>query len=117
MAIAIATTRQALATHYGTLGTFIGVCTGDPGTAGPPVNEATGGTPPYARLATTWTDDAAGGGIINGSDVQLDVPPGDYDHILLAVAATGDQLDNAITDLVSMSLQGKITVTPLYTQT
>jgi hypothetical protein len=115
MAIALATTRQALADYYGTLGTFIGAATGDPGGAATPVGEATGGTPAYTRIATTWT--SGSDGVITGLDCSVDVPPGTYDYVLLGLAATGDQIDNCAATLVDMSLQGRLTITPTYTQT
>jgi hypothetical protein len=116
MAIAVATSRQALADTYKTLGTWIGVATGDPGTAAAPANEATGGTPPYARKQTTWTSST--GGVVNGTAVTVDVPTGTFTHILLASAVSGSNMvDKAdVTDVV-MSAQGQIVVTPTYTQT
>lgn len=116
MAIAIATTRQALADEYKTLGTWIGVATGSPGTSATPSNEAAGGSPAYARKQTTWTSST--GGVVNGSAVTIDVAAGTYTHILLASASSGNnQIDNAdVTDVV-MSAQGQIVVTPTYTQT
>ena len=116
MAIAVATTRQALADTYKTLGTYIGLATGDPGTTATPANEATGGSPAYARKQTTWTSST--GGVVNGSAVTIDVPAGTYTHILLASAVSGaNMVDKAdVTDVV-MSAQGQIVVTPTYTQT
>ena len=116
MAIAVATTRQALADTYKTLGSWIGVCTGDPGTTATPANEATGGSPAYARKQTTWTSST--GGVVNGSAVTVDVPASSYTHILLASSSSGaNMVDKAdVTDVV-MSAQGQIVVTPTYTQT
>ena len=116
MAIAVATTRQALADTYKTLGSWIGVATGDPGTTATPANEATGGSPAYARKQTTWT--SGSGGVVNGSAVTVDVATGTYTHILLASASSGaNMIDKAdVTDVV-MSAQGQIVVTPTYTQT
>jgi hypothetical protein len=116
MAIAVATTRQNLADRYATLGTYVGVATGAPGTAASPANEATGGAPAYARKQTTFS--SATGGVVNGTAVTIDVAAGTYTHIILASAATGaNQVDNAdVTDVV-MSAQGQIVVTPTYTQT
>jgi hypothetical protein len=118
MAIAIATTRQALANTYATQGTWIGVCTGNPGTAATPVNEATGGSPAYARQQTTWT--AGAGGVQNGSAVTINVPAATYTYILLASAATlaaANMVDNAAITSVVMSAQGQLVVTPTFTQT
>lgn len=116
MAIAVATTRQALADSYKTLGTWVGVATGAPGTSATPANEGTGGSPAYARKQTTWTSST--GGLINGTACTIDVPAGTYTHIILASASSGaNQIDNAdVTDIV-MSSQGQIVVTPSYTQT
>jgi hypothetical protein len=116
MAIAVATTRQALADQYKTLGSWIGITTGDPGTTNTPANEATGGSPAYARKQTTWSSST--GGVVNGTAVTVDVAAGTYTHILLASAASGaNMIDKAdVTDVV-MSAQGQIVVTPTYTQT
>jgi hypothetical protein len=116
MAIAVATTRQALADQYKTLGTWVGVSTADPGTTATPSAEATGGAPAYARKQTTWTSST--GGVINGSAVTIDVNTGTYTHILLASAASGaTMIDKADVVDVVMSAQGQIVVTPTYTQT
>jgi hypothetical protein len=116
MAIAVATTRQSLAAQYATLGTWIGVCTGDPGTTSTPANEATGGSPAYARVATTWT--AGAGGVENGSAVTINVAAATYTYILLASGSSGNNMiDKAAVTSVVMSAQGQIVVTPTYTQT
>jgi hypothetical protein len=118
MAIAIGTTRQTLANAYAGAGTWIGLATGNPGTSATPSNEATGGSPAYARKQTTWTPST--GGVTNGSAVTIDCAAATYTHIILASAATvatTNQIDNAdVTDVV-MSAQGQIVVTPTYTQT
>lgn len=116
MAIAVATTRQALADTYKTLGTWIGLATGDPGTTATPSSEATGGSPAYARKQTTWSSST--GGVVNGTAVTIDVAAGTYTHILLASSVSGNNMiDKAdVTDVV-MSAQGQVVVTPTYTQT
>lgn len=116
MAIAIAATRQSLADAYKVLGTWIGVTTGAPGTSATPSNEATGGSPAYARKQTTWTSST--GGVVNGSAVNIDVAAATYTHIILCSASSGNnQIDNSdVTDVV-MSAQGQIVVTPTFTQT
>jgi hypothetical protein len=107
MAIAVATTRQNLADRYGTLGNYIGLAT---------ANEVTGGTPAYARKATTWS--SATGGVINGSAVTIDVPTGTVTHIINASAVSGANMIDAadVTDVV-MSAQGQVVVTPSFTIT
>lgn len=116
MAIAVATTRQALATYYGTLGNYIGAHTGDPGTTSSPANEVTGGSPAYARKATAWSNST--GGVINGTAVTIDTPAGTITHISLCSAVSGNNMvdKSDIVDVV-MSAQGQIVVTPTYTQT
>jgi hypothetical protein len=115
MAIAVATTRQSLADQYKTLGAYVALCTGDPGTTASIANEATGGSPAYARKLTTWTSST--GGVVNGSAVTIDAPAGTYTHIALCSAVSGNNMvDKAdIVDVV-MSAQGQIVVTPTYTQ-
>jgi hypothetical protein len=116
MAIAVAATRQSLANTYATLGTWIGVATGDPGTTATPSSEATGGAPAYARKQTTWS--AGAGGIQNGTAVTVDVAAATYTYILLASASSGNNMiDKAAVTSVVMSAQGQIVVTPTYTQT
>lgn len=52
--------------------------TGDPATTG--TNEATGGTPAYAKKAVTWNAAASGQQTNNGA-VVFDVPAGTYYHL------------------------------------
>jgi hypothetical protein len=116
MAIAVATTRQALANTYASTGTWIGAATGDPGTTSTPANEATGGSPAYARQQTTWT--AGSGGVSNGSAVTLNVAAATYTYILLASAQTGaTMIDKAAISSVVMSAQGQLVVTPTFNET
>jgi hypothetical protein len=116
MAIAVATTRQALANTYASTGTWIGAATGDPGTTSTPSNEATGGSPAYARQQTTWT--AGSGGVSNGSAVTLNVAAATYTYILLASAQTGaTMIDKAAISSVVMSAQGQLVVTPTFNET
>lgn len=59
--------------------TWASLHTGDPGTTG--VNEATGGSPAYARKAITWAA-VSGGTIASGTTAQtFDVPAGTYYHV------------------------------------
>jgi hypothetical protein len=118
MAIAVTNTKQTMAAYYATLGTWIGAATGNPGSTTTPANEASGGSPAYARQQTTWT--AGSGGIMNGSAVTLNVAAGTYTYIILASAATtgtSNGIDNCAITSVVMSAQGQLVVTPTYTQT
>jgi hypothetical protein len=116
MAIAVATTRQALANAYTGLGNWLGVTTGAPG-AGPSVaNEASGGTPAYARKQTTWT--AGSGGTSTGSATAIDLPAGTFTHAILCSAASGaTMIDWSDPADVVLTGQGQLIITPTYTQT
>lgn len=113
MAINVPATREAMAVYYGTRGTFISLHTGNPGTTG--ANEATGGS--YARKATVW---AAGteDGVINGSQVTIDVAPGTYTHYGVFSLVTGGVFVDwqALATPIVMSIAGQIKVTPTFTQ-
>lgn len=115
MAIAVAATRNALVTEYISLGTWIGLATGDPGTSATPSNEATGGSPAYARKQTTWGSVSSSAS--TGTAVTIDVAAGTYTHALLASSSSGNNMIDKcdITDTV-LSAQGQIIVTATYTQ-
>jgi hypothetical protein len=120
MAIAVTTTKNTMATYYGTQGTWIGLATANPGSVATPTasTEVTGGSPAYARKQTTWG--AASGGAITGTAVTIDTPAATVTYIILAsaaVVATANMIDNAAVTSVVMSGQGQIVVTPTYTQT
>lgn len=113
MAIAVGTTRQNLADRYGTLGTFFGLATGNPGTSATPANEAAGGS--YARVATTWTSST--GGTINGSAVTINANAGTYTHAPLFSASSGNtMIDWAAIVSTILSAAGQIVLTPSYAQ-
>jgi hypothetical protein len=118
MPIAVVTTKNTLATYYGTQGSWIGLATANPGTVATPTGEVTGGSPAYARKQTTWG--TASGGAITGTAVTIDTPAATVTYIILASAAlvaTANMIDNALVTSVVMSGQGQIVVTPTYTQT
>lgn len=116
MAIAIATTRQSVANHYSSLGNYIGLATGNPGTTSAPANEVTGGSPAYARKSFTWTPST--GGVVNGAATALDTPANTITHVILCSGVSGsNMIDWAdISPDVVMSAQGQVVVTPVYTQ-
>jgi hypothetical protein len=64
------TGRNAALTGLGAAGTYISLHTADPSTTG--ANEISGGSPAYARVATTWGSPSAGS--MAGSQVTLNVP-------------------------------------------
>lgn len=113
MAIAVATTKQSLADNYKGLGTWISLHTGDPGATG--VSEAAGGAPAYARKVTTWTSST--GGVVNGSQVAIDVPAGTYTWAGLWSASTaGTFIDKVAITSTTLGGQGQVLVTPSFTE-
>jgi hypothetical protein len=113
--IAATATREALAVHYGTQGTWISVHTASPGATGT-TGEASGGSPAYARKQTTWTAGASDG-VVNGSQVTFDLPAGTYTHIGVWSAVTGGTfVDSATITSTTLGAQGQLLVTPTFTQ-
>lgn len=97
------------------LGTWISLHTGDPSTTG--ANEATGGSPAYARQQTTWSADSTDDGVRAGTQVTIDVPAGTYTHFGLWSASTsGTFVGGGTITSTTLGAQGQIKVTPTYTQ-
>ncbi len=118
MAVALEATRNALATKYGTMGMWIGVATASPGTTTTPANEATGGSPAYARKQTTWA--SASASTITGSAVTVDLAAGAYSHAILASAVTtgaANGVDYASIESTTLAAQGQIVISPTFTMT
>lgn len=68
-------THKAASDAVAALGSYISLHTGaGAGTTG--ANEASGGTPAYARVQTTWT--SGGTGTNTGSQVTINAPAGTY---------------------------------------
>ena len=78
-------TKETAATSVTATGSWISLHTGDPSTTG--ANEATGGSPAYARKQTTWTAGSSDG-VVNGSAVSIDVPAGTYTYAGVWSAST-----------------------------
>lgn len=113
MAIAVNATRQTLADTYTGLGRWISMHTADPGTTG--ANEATGGSPAYARKQTTWTSGTTGTN--TGSVVTIDLPAGTYTHAGIWSAATGGTfIDKIAITTTVLGGQGQADATPKYVQ-
>lgn len=109
-------TLNSLAAVYAGYGSWIGLATGAPGDTATPANEATGGSPAYARKATTWS--AGTVGVQNGTAVTIDVAAATYTYVILASNSTGNNMrDNASITSVVMGAQGQIVVTPSFTET
>lgn len=109
-------TLNTLASTYTGLGSWIGLATATPGTTSTPTGEASGGSPAYARLATTWS--AGTTGVQNGTAVTLNVSAATYTYMLVASSSSGANMqDNVSITSVVMGAQGQIVVTPTFTQT
>lgn len=111
-------TREALALELSTLGASISVHTGaGPGTTG--ANEATGGSPAYARKTTTWTAGSSDGSV-PGSEVEFDLPAGTYTYIGCWNGSTflwGKRLEDGSGNPapVTFGAQAKLRITPTVT--
>lgn len=109
------TSKEAAADAVIALGAYISLHTADPGTTG--ASEASGGSPAYARQATTWSADATDDGVRTGTEVTIDLPAGTYTHFGLWSAATaGTFVGGGTITSTTLSAQGQIKVTPTYTQ-
>lgn len=120
MAVQIDATRQIMADAYKNIATsgapWIALHTGNPGTTG--ANEATGGSPAYARKQTTFTSGTTG--TLSGTAVTIDVPAGTYTHASLHKTAAGtgasDIIDWVPITSTTLGAQGQIVVTPSFVQ-
>ncbi|MBF6428692.1 hypothetical protein IU440_28870 [Nocardia cyriacigeorgica] len=119
MSIRIAATRIARANDYTADVALISLHTASPGAGPTPANEVSGGSPAYARKAPSW-----GGATDNGTvatavagELEFDVPIGTSVTHVGYLDASGnlvDWIDSA--DISFSSAQGKLRVTPKYTQ-
>lgn len=108
-------TKESAATSVTSTGNWISLHTGDPGTTG--ANEATGGSPAYARKQTTWTPGSSDG-VVNGSAVSIDVPAGTYTHVGVWSAATAGTFVGGFAMSASTGAlpgQASVSVTPSIT--
>jgi hypothetical protein len=113
MAIAVVTTKNALATAYGGAGTYFGLATGSPGSSSTPANEASGSG--YARVATVWG--TAASSAITGSACTITAGAATYTYAILCSASSGaTQIDNAAITSTVLSATGQIVLSPVYTQ-
>jgi len=109
-------TLTSLAAAYAGYGNWIGLATASPGTSSTPTGEASGGSPAYARVQTTWS--AGSAGVQSGTAVTINVPAATYTYMLIASSSSGNNMtDNASITSVVMGAQGQIVVTPTFTQT
>lgn len=109
----VTSTAQNQVNDYSAQGNWIGLCSGNPGSTSAPSNEASGGSPAYARQATSWN---VSGPTAIGSAVTINVPAGTYGYMIMCSASSGNNMVDwcPITPQVATS-QTTITVTPLAT--
>lgn len=107
-------TKETAALAVTALGGWISLHTGDPGTTG--ANEATGGSPAYARKQSTWTGGGSDG-VVPGSEVVIDLPAGTYTHFGVWSASSGGTfIGGGVITSTTLGAQGQIKVTPTFTQ-
>ena len=110
----VSATKQTISNYAASLGNYVGLCTSSPGVTASPYAECSGGSPAYARQATTWTHST--GGVNNGSAVTINVPAGTYPYAILCSASTGNwMVDWAQIVALTVTAQSQIIVTPTYT--
>ena len=107
-------TKETAALAITALGNYISLHTGDPSTTG--ANEATGGSPAYARKTTTWTGGSSDGSV-PGSQVTFDAAAGTYTHMGIWTASTSGTFiaGFALSSSVTLGAQGQVLVTPTIT--
>lgn len=105
---------QAIATAESAKITYLSLHTSDPGTTG--TGEATGGSPAYARKATTVT---ASAGVGTSTQVTFDVPAGTYTHFGTWSALTAGTFygGNPLATSQVVSSQGQVKLTATLTVT
>lgn len=114
MAIAVTATKNSLCTTYAGLGSYISIHTASPGGTG--ANEATGGSPAYARQSTTWG--SASASTITGSQVTINLAAGTYTYAGIWTAATsGTFIDQVAISSTTLGAQGQLLVTPSFSMT
>ena len=80
------TAKNAMLDHLASLVSHVSLHTADPGGTG--ANEASGGSPAYARQSITWNA-AAAGALDSSNQPVFDVPAGTYTHVGFWSASTG----------------------------
>jgi hypothetical protein len=102
--------RQALAAKFGTDALYGFVATGDPGSGTTVANEASGGSPAYARKPLTWSAPDANGQIT--ASATFDLQAGTYTYAGLASSVSGaTQLANVATAAKTYTGPAQHTVT------
>lgn len=95
----------------GGAGTYISLHTASPGTTG--ANEVSGGSPPYARVATTWS--SSSGGSKAGSQVTINVPASttiEYFGVWSSSSGAGYIGGGPLSSSLTYAAQGTYVLTP-----
>jgi hypothetical protein len=106
-------TLQALVAYYTGLGNWFALAYGNPGNDVTVNNEASGGSPAYARQSTSWT---VTGVAAIGSGIIFNVPAGSYTFMSMCSGSAGsNQVDWAGISPQVIGAQATITIVPLAT--
>jgi hypothetical protein len=106
-------TLLGLCTYYTGLGNWFGLATGNPGANPAVANEASGGSPAYARQSATWT---VTGAVALASAVIINVPAGTYSYLLMCSASSGAfMVDWCGINPQVIGAQNTLTIVPLAT--
>jgi len=114
--MSIITSKNAMANYYGTQATQIGLANTAQSTTSTITGEISGGTPAYARVATTWG--SASSSAITGTAVTINVPTTTtVTHALLCTASTGSTtlFDWCQVTSTTYNAQGSAIITPTFT--
>jgi hypothetical protein len=109
----VSVTLGTLITAYAGYGVYVGLATGAPGSTATPANEASGGSPAYARKATTWS---VSGAVATGTAVTFNVPAGTYSYMIFCSGVSGNNMvDWCPISPQVIGSQNTITLTPVAT--
>lgn len=107
MTIKVESTRNALATEYGSIGEKLSLWSGDPQGSG---NECAGGS--YARQTMSWG--SASSSTVTASEVTFEAPAGTWDYVGLH-ASGGGLADVVPINSTTLGADGQVKVTYTFT--
>jgi hypothetical protein len=114
MAVQTVTMRNTLATAYGAAALYGAMATTAPG--GSAGTEVTGGSPPYARISSSWG--SASSSAITATAQAFNIPSSTtvVGYEAYSASTAGTYLDGCAVTSQAFSSQGVYTITPTYTQ-
>jgi hypothetical protein len=90
---------------------FVGLATGTPGSTATVANEASGGTPAYARVSCALTDGT--GGVVTGAATSVNGFAATFTFAIVCTAITGNNMfDNVAIATTTLTGNAPIIVTP-----